>query len=183
MPTNPREPDAPSPGPDHRPHEEQPKWRRDFPVDVPQDNYVARRDFLKFMVLTSGAFVVGQLWIGLDNLLRRARGEPPTQAIIPLNELPVGGSHRFHYPTKNDPCLLVRPDANTLLAYSQKCTHLACAVQPDMDEGKFHCPCHNGWFDMETGNVLAGPPTRPLPKIHVEVRHDTVYATGVELRT
>ena len=50
--------ESPSPGPDGRPHEEQPKWRRDFPLDVLQDNYVARRDFVKFMVLISGAFLV-----------------------------------------------------------------------------------------------------------------------------
>ena len=40
---------------------EPPKWRRDFPIDSPQDQYVARRDFMKFMVLTSLAFAVGQV--------------------------------------------------------------------------------------------------------------------------
>jgi hypothetical protein len=49
--------------PDGRPLAEQPEWRRDFPIDTPQDNYVARRDFTKFLVLTSGAFAVGQVWI------------------------------------------------------------------------------------------------------------------------
>jgi hypothetical protein len=39
--------------PDGRPMEEQPAWRRDFPIDWPQDHYVERRDFMKFMVLTS----------------------------------------------------------------------------------------------------------------------------------
>jgi hypothetical protein len=50
--------------PDGRPMEDQPQWRQDFPVDWPQDTYVARRDFAKFMVLTSAAFTIGQLWIG-----------------------------------------------------------------------------------------------------------------------
>ena len=35
---------------------EQPAWRRDFPIDVPQEQYVARRDFTRFMMLTSAAF-------------------------------------------------------------------------------------------------------------------------------
>ena len=43
--------------PDGRPSDEQPKWRKDFPIDTAQDNYVARRDFTKFMVLISGSFV------------------------------------------------------------------------------------------------------------------------------
>ena len=60
--------------PDGRPLDEQPKWRRDFPIDTPQDLYVARRDFMKFMVLTSLAFTVGQFWIAAQNWLRRRRG-------------------------------------------------------------------------------------------------------------
>jgi hypothetical protein len=39
--------------PDGRSELEQPKWRRDFPIDVAADEYGARRDFTKFMVLTS----------------------------------------------------------------------------------------------------------------------------------
>src|SRR5690606_34576024 len=35
--------------PNWQPMENQPQWRRDFPVDWPQDHYVARRDFMKFM--------------------------------------------------------------------------------------------------------------------------------------
>ena len=46
--------------PDGRPMEQQPAWRTDFPIDWPQDHYVERRDFMKFMVLTSLAFTVGQ---------------------------------------------------------------------------------------------------------------------------
>src|SRR5579875_3286117 len=30
-----------------------PAWRQDFPIDWPQDHYVARRDFTKFLVLTA----------------------------------------------------------------------------------------------------------------------------------
>ncbi len=54
--------------PDGRPESEQPDWRRDFPIDVPEDDYVARRDFTKFMGLTSLAFVVGQFWIARAEL-------------------------------------------------------------------------------------------------------------------
>src|SRR5262249_2865382 len=49
--------------PDGRPMEEQPPWRADFPIDWPQDEYVERRDFMKFLVLTSLAFTAGQFWI------------------------------------------------------------------------------------------------------------------------
>ena len=44
------------------------QWSRDFPINVGEDNYVARRDFTKFMVLTSCAFAAGQAWIGLKSI-------------------------------------------------------------------------------------------------------------------
>src|SRR5689334_5731569 len=94
--------------PDGRPLAEQPKWRRDFPVDWPQDVYIARRDFTKFLVLTSAAFTAGQFWIGLQNFFRKRRGEPAMLQIARMGELAVGGAKTFAYPEAHDPCLLVR---------------------------------------------------------------------------
>ena len=75
------------------------------------------------------------------------------------------------------------PGAADFVAYNQKCTHLSCAVQPDVASGKFLCPCHHGVFDMATGKPLAGPPRRPLPRIALHFRSGTIYAAGVEERT
>lgn len=169
--------------PDGRPESAQPDWRREFPIDTPQDNYLARRDFTKFTVLTSLAFVVGQFWIGVQNWFRRRRGEPPIKSIARIDQVPVGTAHSFSYPEARDPCLLLRPDETTLVAYNQQCTHLSCAVVPSMDRGCLDCPCHHGLFDLATGRVLAGPPRRPLTRITLEVRDGVVYATGLELRT
>ena len=47
------DPEQISTPPDGKPMGRQPAWRQDFPIDVPQDNYIARRDFTKFLVLTS----------------------------------------------------------------------------------------------------------------------------------
>lgn len=169
--------------PDGRPGAEQPPWRHDFPIDWPEDHYVARRDFAKFLVLTSLAFVVGQLSIGLRSLLRRGRGRPPLKRIARAAEVPVGGSLSFHYPGRDDPCLLLRPDERTFVAYGQKCTHLSCAVVPRIEHGELHCPCHVGSFDLATGRPIAGPPRRPLPRVLLEQRGGLIYATGVEERT
>jgi Rieske Fe-S protein len=169
--------------PDGRPLDEQPKWRQDFPVDWPQDEYVARRDLVKFIVLTSGAFVVGQLWIVGKSLLRRAAPAPPALAVARVDELPVGGSKTFTYPDGSTPRLLVRTGERAFVAYDQQCTHLLCPVVPAVELGRLHCPCHNGWFDLETGRPVAGPPQRGLPRILVEVRDSSVYATGVEEST
>src|SRR5690606_5643313 len=134
--------------PDGRVGAPQPRWRRDFPIDWPQDEYISRRDFTRFMVLTSLAFTVGQFWILLQNLWRRAQGELPVVAIAEAETIPVGGNHVFAYPTEEDPCILVRLDETTFVAYDRLCTHLLCPVIPDPEHGQLHCPCHEGYFDM-----------------------------------
>jgi nitrite reductase/ring-hydroxylating ferredoxin subunit len=160
----------------------QPRWRKDFPVDWPQDHYVARRDFTKFLCLTSFAFVVGQFSIAYQNWRRRRRGELPIKRVASLAEIPIGGAIVFHYPEPSEPCLLLRLGEDQFLAYSQKCTHLACAVTPQFEKNQLLCPCHKGYFDMATGRPLAGPPRRPLPKVVLERRGNDMYATGVILR-
>jgi Rieske Fe-S protein len=169
--------------PDGGAHDEQPKWRRDFPIDVEQDNYVARRDFTKFMVLTSLAFVIGQFWIVIQNVLRLRRGALPMQQIARLSDMAVGGSVTFAYPEAHDSCVLVRTGEQRFVAFSQKCTHLSCAVVPQPEKNCFLCPCHEGKFELESGKPLAGPPRRPLPRIKLEILGDAIYATGIEVST
>ncbi len=169
--------------PDGRPLAEQPKWRRDFPIDWPQDHYVARRDFTKFMVLTSFAFVFGQFWIVVQNFLRERRGQLPLRQIATVHQLAVGQSLAFNYPAEHDTCLLVRTGEQSFVAFDQRCTHLSCAVVPEPEKKRFFCPCHNGSFDLETGSPLAGPPRRPLARIKLEIVNDEIYAAGVELST
>lgn len=166
--------------PDGRPRDEQPKWRRDFPIDSGQDDYVSRRELVKFMVLTSAAFVAGQAWVVFKDVFERETRALPAVAIAEVDELPVGGAKTFTYPDGSTPRLLVRTGAAAFVAYDQQCTHLLCPVVPAVDQGRLHCPCHNGWFDLATGRPLAGPPRRPLPRVLVEVRGTRVYATGLE---
>jgi Rieske Fe-S protein len=168
--------------PDGRPLSEQPRWRQDFPTDMPADDALARREFTKFLVLTSGAFVAGQGWIGLMSLLRDDR-PLPEQRIAAEADVPPGAVVEFRYPTEDAPCLLIRLDDGRLAAYGQQCSHLSCAVIPHPEKGELHCPCHHGYFEIKEGRPIAGPPRRPLPRINLTVRDGVVYATGVELRT
>jgi nitrite reductase/ring-hydroxylating ferredoxin subunit len=168
--------------PDGRPPEDQPLWRRDFPIDWPQEQYVERREFMKFMVLTSLAFAAGQLWIAAQDW-RSGRPGAASVHLASLAEIPVGGTRTFAFPTEHDPCLLVRTAERTIVAYSQKCTHLSCAVIPEVADGVIRCPCHEGVFDLESGRPTAGPPRRPLARVLLDLRDDQIFATGVEART
>lgn len=166
--------------PDGSSSAQQPRWRRDFPIDSGEDDYVSRRDLVKYVVLTSGAFAVGQLWLVYEKFFGKRQPQSEPLPVAKLNELVVGGAKTFHYPEGSTPRLLVRTGPSAFVAYDQQCTHLQCPVVPVVEQGKLHCPCHNGWFDLATGSPIAGPPQRRLPRVLVEVRDEDVYATGVE---
>jgi Rieske Fe-S protein len=57
------------------------------------------------------------------------------------------------------------------VAMSNICTHLACRVRWISDREQFFCPCHDGVFDKE-GNVISGPPPRPLDRYEIKVEGD-----------
>lgn len=178
-----RDPDDVSRAPNARDEAQPPKWRQDFPIDWPKDEFVARREFAKFLVLTSGAFVAGQAFIAAQDLVRGHRpARESRQRIASIREIPAGGVSSFSYPGEHDPCLLVRLADGELVAFSQSCTHLSCAVIPKVDEGVFVCPCHEGYFDLRTGRNIAGPPPRPLNRILLQTDGDDVYAVGIEQR-
>lgn len=178
-----RDPDQLTVPPDGRSPEEQPRWRQDFPIDWPQDEYISRREFIKFLLLTSAAFTAGQFWFLVQNFLQRRAAAPAAQVIARVDDIPIGASLVFNYPENSPARLLVRVDEETFVAYEQQCTHLTCPVIPHLEAGELHCPCHEGVFDLLTGRPLAGPPRRPLARVTLEIREGNVVATGIEKRT
>jgi nitrite reductase/ring-hydroxylating ferredoxin subunit len=166
--------------PDGKPEEAQPPWRRDFPIDWPEDRYVSQRDFIKFLLLTSLGFVVGQFWLVARRWLRPREGALLEKPIARLEEIAVGGSRVFHYPGETEPRILVRLSETSFVAFDQECTHLTCPVIPRPAEGELHCPCHKGRFDLASGRPIAGPPRRALSRVVLETRGDTLYAVGIE---
>src|ERR1041385_253010 len=112
-----------------------PLWQEDFSVQAGEDRYVQRREFTKFLVLTSFGMMVGQFWILARSLLHRARTFPAL-AVARAGEIPVGGVKLFHYPNPEDACILIRVAEDRFAAYSQKCTHLSCAVYYSAENGR-----------------------------------------------
>jgi len=179
-----RDPDDVSRAPNPQDELSPPEWRDDFPIDLPKDEFVARRDFAKFLVLTSGAFVVGQGFIAAKHLVRQHREIGKARLKVgSISEIPPGAVKTFSYPREQDPCVLVRLMDGEFVAFSQSCTHLSCAVIPKVEEGVFFCPCHEGYFDLRTGRNIAGPPPRPLPRIVLEIEGEDIYAVRVDERT
>jgi nitrite reductase/ring-hydroxylating ferredoxin subunit len=172
----------PAATPDGRSARAQPQWRQDFPIDCPEAQWVARREFVKFLLLVSGAFSAGQLWLLWRGWRRAAAPTPPPSRVARASDVPVGGSLLFQYPAGSPSRLLVRVDDATFVAYEQQCTHLSCPVLPAVARGELICPCHHGVFELRTGRPIAGPPRRPLARVALDVRDGWVVATGIEPR-
>lgn len=155
-------------------------WREEFSVSSAEQSYVERRQFGKFLALTSGAMFAGQLWLTAKDWMSKARSIVwPRTEVAAEGELAIGGTKVFQYPTANDNCLLVRVDEAKYVAYSQKCTHLSCAVIYSAEKRVLECPCHNGYFSIQDGHVLQGPPPRPLPRVTLDSVGGKLIATGV----
>jgi len=156
-----------------------PKWRTDFPIEWEGDHYVTRREMVKFLTLGS-ALLAAANWLTAGTVHFLRRGSKAERYIGTVAALQREGSLLFRYPTDQDPCIAVKTAEGKLVAYSQVCTHLSCAVIYDKQHNNLFCPCHNGMFSIDRGTPIAGPPTRPLPKVKIEAREDKLFAVELE---
>ncbi len=154
-------------------------YQADFPYDRDEEAQVTRREFCNFLGLTSAALFFGAGGFAAKTALDARKSESFSAARIKGAEtLALNSSLNFSYPTERDSAILIRTQDGAYHAYGQKCTHLSCPVYYSRDHQRLECPCHEGAFDAGTGNVLYGPPPRPLDAIEVELRGGQVWATG-----
>ncbi len=155
-------------------------WKKDFPIEQLEATQVTRRDFAKFLCLVSGGLAAGSGYVAA-----KANFFPPEKLegehfVCKKDELPSGGTKSFVIQGSTIPYVLIRMENDEFRAYEQKCTHLSCAVFYKPGTGKIECPCHNGWFDAATGEVISGPPPRPLPRLDVLIKGDNIYVKELE---
>lgn len=68
--------------------------------------------------------------------------------------------------------------ADQFTLYHIHCTHVGCPVRWNSQAGRFFSPCHGGVFDRD-GQVLAGPPPRPLDRYEYKIEKGILYAGRV----
>ncbi len=162
-----------------RTKEREPLWRDEFSVSKADERYVSRRQLAKFLTLGSIGMFAGNLWILIRSWFRKAPVYNRS-AVAHVGEFPVGGVKLFQYPNPGEQCIMIRTDEESYVAYSQKCTHLSCAVFYSREQNRLECPCHQGYFSVKDGSVLQGPPTRPLPRVVLERSGDQLIAIKME---
>lgn len=152
------------------------RWKQDFPIPSSEDSYSTRREFTKFLGLTSVAFLAGTFVAAARKLWKQARAsQSDALPVATLGEIPAGGSKIFRYPTQDDACILLRLAPDKFAAFNQNCTHLNCPVHFDAANSQLACPCHHGFFSAEDGKAVAGPPRRSLTALTVTIRDGQVW--------
>jgi Rieske Fe-S protein len=138
----------------------------------------SRRDFLKagksFLAVTGLAVILGPI---IAYFYPSKLEETPSEPVLvgPESELSEGESKMVRF--GRYPAIVVNTSEG-LRAYSAVCTHFACIVKWDHQRYELVCPCHEGFFNPITGEVITGPPPKPLDPIHVEVVDGDIYIGG-----
>jgi len=70
------------------------RWRQDFPVEWESDNYVTRREMVKFLALGSLTIAgANAVLAGIPHIVKAS--EMPRSRVALASSIPVGGSKLF----------------------------------------------------------------------------------------
>lgn len=138
---------------------------------------VSRRAFLQALFKGSVLALFGATLYPVLRYLSPPRGaESSVSSAVAakVGELATNTAKIFRF--GNRPGMLIRTPQNELRAFSAVCTHLNCTVQYDNNASVIWCACHNGKYDLN-GQVISGPPPRPLEAYQVNIRGDDVVVS------
>lgn len=151
---------------------------------------LTRRDFIKAATAFTGGLI--GVAIGLPSIayllspsLRKTEDESVVD-LGPLDKYPVGEPTLFEYTRTrvngwertgmSHGVFVLRQTGKDVRVFSDICTHLACRVSWHPDQRHYISPCHDGHFDV-AGNVVSGPPPRPLDEFLIEVKYGNLFVT------
>ena len=127
---------------------------------------ISRRKFIAYAWSAAAAVVIGELIGGTFAFLwpRRKGGKIETVFIAgKATDFKVGEV----IPLRKERTFIMRTEGG-FLAISSVCPHLHCIVNWNAVIKEFECPCHGAKFN-QFGEVLAGPPPRPLDLYKLQI--------------
>lgn len=127
---------------------------------------ISRRRLIAYAWIVAGIIVVAELIGGVFAFLwpRKRRGKEEKVFIAgKVSDFKIGEVVAF----RKEKSFIIRLEGG-FLAISSVCTHLHCIVNWNEITKRFECPCHGAKFNKE-GEVLEGPPPRPLDLYKLEV--------------
>jgi Rieske Fe-S protein len=146
-----------------------------------------RRQFFARIVKTIQAVIGGSLGVVLGgsvlspSLARREDHWLPAGSLSGLTEnaptstaLRVVREDGYSQIVDRRVVFLVKTGESEVTALDSTCTHLGCRVSWDAETRELRCPCHGGVYD-HLGQVKAGPPPAPLPRLSTRIDGDTIH--------
>jgi len=136
-----------------------------------EERGISRRKIIGYGWIAATAVIVGELIGGtLAFLWPKVRGEKAEKLLIAgkVDDLPEGKMTIF----RKEKVFINRTDRG-FLALSAICTHLRCVVRWTEPKKVFECPCHGAKFNA-VGEVLEGPPPRPMDRYPIEIVEDKI---------
>lgn len=135
---------------------------------------VTRRGFLNRLIGLAGGIFAVMFAYPLIKFIWPLQEKTWGEALaLPLDSVPQNGYKITDY--RSGKIIIVRT-GKKVVALSAICTHMGCMVTYDKD-GFILCPCHAGKFDLN-GNVISGPPPRPLNEYPVRVVQNKIVVGG-----
>ena len=138
---------------------------------------ISRRTFLGYVLKGGVLALFGAAVYPIVRYLYPPRGvESSVSSVVAAKagELSTNAAKIFRF--GNRPGILINTPQGQLKAFSAVCTHLNCTVQYDDESSVIWCVCHNGKYDLG-GQVISGPPPRPLEAYQVNVRGDDIVVS------
>jgi len=129
-----------------------------------------RRTFLTVLLAGLGTVLAAMAaWPLLRYLSPRDRGDADAKVTLARDKVPVGGAEFIDF--RGRPAVVLQPKPGEFVALTAVCTHLGCIVKWVNAKQEFLCPCHGGRFSS-SGQVLGGPPPKPLESFNVKLDGD-----------
>lgn len=160
---------------------------------MPKSPHMSRREFVSIVVAAAGTVMGAIIGIpAIGYLIAPALRKVTTDAWIaagPLANYPLGIPTLFNFnrtkingweKTVNSyGVYVIQKEDNSILALSNKCTHLSCRVNWKPEDDAYVCPCHNAYYDVN-GGIISGPQPRPLDTYETKIEEGNLFIHFVE---
>jgi menaquinol-cytochrome c reductase iron-sulfur subunit len=155
---------------------------------MPSSPQMSRREFVGIVTAAAGTFMGALIGIpAISYLIAPSLTKESADVWIPagpVENYPVGVPTLFNFnrtkvngweKTVNSyGVYILHHDDGSILALSNKCTHLSCRVNWKPEESVYICPCHDAFFDIN-GQIVKGPQPRPLDDYETKVEEDNLF--------
>jgi arsenite oxidase small subunit len=157
--------------------------------DLPPGTFrLTRRDLVKATGVGLSGYVLHELAAAAP--ADTAQQQYPETRVADVDALKVDVPVPFTYPDETSPAMVVRlregaaggvGPGNTIVAFSQLCTHKGCPVSYRPERKLLICPCHWSSFDpAKAGQMVIGQASQALPQIRLRITDNVVFAVGVD---